>query len=86
MTRVLKIEWFLITMVYTEYVLSSRTVFIGEEIQVGEHYWPLFDGVGLPEFEAGTPDNERVDVRSGRTALLDAGAYGTVRVRSRGTL
>ena len=48
MTRVLKIEWFLITMVYTEYVLSSRTVFIGEEIQVGEHYWPLFDGVGLP--------------------------------------
>ena len=74
------------TLVYTKYVLSSRTVFIGEEIQVGEHYWPLFDGVGLPEFEAGTPDHERVDVRSGRTALLDAGAYGTVRVRSRGTL
>ncbi|MDP6699723.1 MAG: DUF5011 domain-containing protein, partial [Candidatus Latescibacteria bacterium] len=74
------------TLIYTEQIQSSRTVTIGEEIQVGEDYWPLFDGVGLPPFEVGTPDNERVDVRSGRTATLDAGAYGTVRVRSRGTL
>ena len=74
------------TLVYTEQVQSSRTVTIGEEIQVGEDYWPLFDGVGLPPFEVGTPDNERVDVRSGQTATLDAGAYGLVRVRSRGTL
>ncbi len=74
------------TLVYTEQVLSSRSVTIGQEIQVSENYWPLFAGIGLPEFEVGAPDNERVDVRSGQTATLDAGVYGTVRVRSQGTL
>lgn len=74
------------TLVYSEQVLSSRTVTIGQEIQVTADYWPLFDGIDLPAFETGAPDNERIDVRPNQTATLDAGAYGTVRVRSQGTL
>lgn len=72
---------------YTEWVDPIRAVIIGEELQVGADYWPLFDVFGLPAFEIGTPGNERVDVRSGQTVTLGSGVgYNTVRVRSRGTL
>jgi hypothetical protein len=74
------------TLVYTEWVEPIRTVIVGEEVQVGEDYWPLFAGFGLPAFETGTPNNERIDVRSYRTQTLGPGSYGTVQVRSRGTL
>ena len=74
------------TLFYTEQVLPTPTATIGTPNQVGSDYWPLFDEFGLPDFQAATPGSERVDVRSGQTFTLAPSRYGTVRVRSRGTL
>ncbi|MFH1568438.1 MAG: Ig-like domain-containing protein [Gemmatimonadota bacterium] len=76
------------TLVYTELVEVGPHVTIGQEQPVGEEYWPLFAGFGLPEFRSEASGTVDVEVGKKETVELapEDGPFGQIRVRGKGIL
>jgi len=67
-----------------ENLKADKKSHIANPVEVGAAFWPVVEV--LPEFLNGTPGDEDVEVKSKKTDEIDAGAYGNVRVKSKGTL
>lgn len=74
------------TLVYHDLVKRGKKAEIANEVQVPASYFPLFTDNPLPEFQAGTPGSESIEVRKGDAVTLVPGAYDHVRVKSKGVL